>query len=58
MNTRIGRFARHQSCLGGFAPSPSPKPVEPSSNSGDDDDDDDDDDASCSETNDEMTASQ
>ena len=55
MNTRIGRFARHQSCLGGFAPSPSPKPVEPSSNSGDDDDHDG---ASCSETNDEMTASQ
>ena len=54
MNTRIGRFAHHQSCLGGFAPSPSPKPAKSFSDGGDDDDDD----ASCFETDDKMTASQ
>ena len=54
INTRIGRIARHQSRLGGFAPSPSPKLVVSSSDGGDDDGDD----ASCSKTVDEMIASQ
>ena len=38
MNTRISLIARHQSCLGGFAPSPSHKPTEESSSGGDNDD--------------------
>jgi len=54
MNTRIGRITRHQSRLGGFAPSPSHEPTESSLDGGDDDDDD----ASSSETDDEMIASQ
>ena len=51
MNTRIGCIARHQSRLGGFAHSPSPELTEKSSSNGGDG-------ASCSETDDEMTASQ
>ena len=50
MNIRIGRIARHQSCLGGFAPSPSPKPTEDSFDGGDD--------AFGSSNDDEMTTSQ
>ena len=53
MNTKIGRIARHQSRLGGFAPSPTPKPVEVSSSDGGDDDD-----TSSSEIDDEMATSQ
>ena len=51
MNTRIGRIARRQSRLGGFAPSPSPDPSKESSNNGDDESDD----ASGSTNDDEMT---
>ena len=53
MNTRIGRFSYRLSHVGGFAPSPSLESAESSSDGGDNDDDD----ASCSETDDEMTAS-
>jgi len=54
MNTKIGRITRRQSRLGGFTSSLSPEPAKSSSDGGDDDDDD----ASCSETDDEMNASQ
>ena len=53
MNTKIGRIAHYQSRLGGFVPS-TLEPTEESSLDGGDDDDD----ASCSETDDEMVASQ
>ena len=55
MNTKIGRIARRQSHLGGFAPSPSPEPIEESSSGGDDDDDAD---GSGSSSDDKMTTSQ
>ena len=51
MNTRIGRIARWQSRLGGFAPCPSPEPTEESFDGGDDKSND----ASSSEYNAEMT---
>ena len=54
MNTKISRITRRQSRLGGFASSLSPEPAKSSSDGGDDDGDD----ASCSETDDEMNASQ
>ena len=53
MNTKIGRIARHQSRLGGFAPSPTLEPAEVSSSDGGDDDD-----TSSSEIDDEMATSQ
>ena len=47
VNVRVGRIARRQASVGGFAPKASPPPPPPvASESGDDDDDDDDDDAS------------
>ena len=49
VNVRVGRIARRQAIMGGFAPeaSPPPSPVASDSNSTDEDDDDgDDDDAS------------
>ena len=55
MNPRIGHITRHQSLLGGFAPSPTPEPIEESFTNGGDDDDYD---ASSSKTDDEMVASQ
>ena len=39
-NTRIGRIARRQSCLGGCVPSSSLEPAEKSSDGGDDESDD------------------
>ena len=52
MNTRIGRIARRQSNLGGFAPSPSLEPAEDYSDGGDNGDD-----ASGSSSDNEMIAS-
>ena len=50
VNIRVGRIARRQATIGGFAPEPTPSPPHPvASNSDaedDDDDDNDDDDAS------------
>ena len=50
VNICVGRIARRQAVMGGFAPEPTPSPPHPvASNSDDDDDgggDDDDDDAS------------
>ena len=50
VNVRVGRIARRQATMGGFAPEPTPSPSHPvASNSDakdDDDDDGDDDDAS------------
>ena len=50
VNVRVGRIARQQAAMGGFAPEPTPSPPHPvasDSNAKDDDDDDgDDDDAS------------
>ena len=55
MNTKIDHITRHQSWLGGFAPSPLSKLAKESSSS---DGGDDDADAIGSEYNDEMTTSQ
>ena len=47
VNVRVGRIARQQTAMGGFAPEPTPSPPHPvASNSDAEDDDDDDDDAS------------
>ena len=54
MNTRIGRIARQQSCLGGFAHSPSLETAEESSNNVDYESDD----AFGSPSDDKMTISQ
>ena len=46
VNVRVGRIARRQATIGGFAPEPTPSPPHPvvsDSNAEDDDDDDDDD---------------
>ena len=40
INTKVGRIARWQSRLGGFAPSPSPGPYDESFDGGDDESDD------------------
>ena len=55
MNTRVGRIARRQACMVGFASSPFPS-LEASANEGDDVDDDEDD--ASSSDDDEMTTSQ
>ena len=47
VNVRVGRIARRQATMGGFAPEPTPSPPHPvasDSNADDDDDDDGDDD--------------
>ena len=54
MNTRIGRIARQQSCLGGFAHSPSLETAEESSDNVDYESDD----AFGSPSDDKMTVSQ
>ena len=49
VNVRVGRIARRQATMGGFAPEPTPSPPRPvasNSDAEDDDDDGDDDDAS------------
>ena len=50
VNVRVGRIARRQATIGGFAPEPTPSPPHPvasdSDAKDDDDDDGDDDDAS------------
>ena len=47
VNVRVGRIARRQATMGGFAPEPTPSPLHPmASNSDVEDDDGDDDDAS------------
>ena len=52
MNVRVGRIARRQATIGGFAPEPIPLPphlVAPDFDAEDDDDDDGDDDASSAD---------
>ena len=44
VNVRVGRIARRQAAMGGFAPKPTPSPPHPVASNFDDDDDDDDDD--------------
>ena len=47
MNVHVGRIARRQATMGGFAPEPTPSPPHPvTSDSNVEDDDGDDDDAS------------
>ena len=49
VNVRVGRIARRQATIGGFAPEPTPSPPHPmasDSDAEDDDDDGDDDDTS------------
>ena len=59
VNVCVGRIARRQATMGGFAPKPTPSPPYPvasdSDAEDDDDDDDDDDDGDASSTN-EMSA--
>ena len=45
VNVRVGRIARLQAAMGGFAPEPTPSPPPPVALDFDDDDDGDDDDA-------------
>ena len=54
VNTRVGRIARRQACLGGFTASPSPSPEALANEDGDDGDDED----ASSSNDDEMTTSQ
>ena len=53
VNTRVGRIARPQACLGCFAPSPSPSQEASTDEDGDDEDED-----ASSSSDDEMTTSQ
>ena len=46
VNVRVGRIARWQVTMGGFAPEPAPLPPHPIASDSDDDDDGDDNDAS------------
>ena len=46
MNVRVGRIARRQASMGGFAPEATPSPPSPTASESEDDDDGDDDDAS------------
>ena len=53
VNVRVGRIARRQVTMGGFAPEPTPSPPHPiASDSDADDDDDDDDDGDDDDTSD------
>ena len=54
MNTWVGRIARQQACMAGFAPFPSPK--HPTASPFEDDNDDDEDGASSSGDNEMMTS--
>ena len=62
VNIRVGRIARRQAAMGGFAPEPTPLPPHPVASDSDakDDDDGDDDDASDNDedasSTDEMSA--
>ena len=44
VNVRVGRIARWQAAMGGFAPEPTPSPPHPVASDSDVEDDDDDDD--------------
>ena len=59
VNTRVGRIAQRQACLGGFveSPSPSPEASEDKDDDGDfdDDDDDKDEDEDASSSSDNVT---
>ena len=44
VNVRVGRIARRQATMGGFAPEPTPSPPHPVASDSDAEDDDDDDD--------------
>ena len=44
VNVHVGRIARRQAAMGGFAPEPTPSPPHPVASDSEDDDDDDDDD--------------
>ena len=46
VNIRVGRIARWQATMGGFAPEATPSPSSPMASDSEDDDDGDDDDAS------------
>ena len=43
VNVRVGRIARRQAAMGGFAPEPTPSPPHPVASDSDAEDDDDDD---------------
>ena len=54
MNVCVGRIARHQVSIGGFAPEATPSPPSPMASTSEDEDDDDasdDDDEDASSTN-------
>ena len=54
VNVRVGRIARRQATMGGFAPEPTPSPPHPvaSDSDAEDDDDDDDDEGDDDDTSD------
>ena len=49
VNVHVGRIARRQATMGGFAPEPTPPPPHPVASNFDDDDDDDGDDDDASD---------
>ena len=49
VNVRVGRIARQQVTMSGFAPEPTPSPPHPVASDSDDDDDDDGDDDDASD---------
>ena len=52
VNVRVGRIARLQAAMGGFAPEPTPLPPHPVASDSDAEDDDDDDDGDDDDTSD------
>ena len=57
VNVRVGRIARQQVTMGGFAPEPTPSPPHPIASDSDAEDDDDDDGDDVDASNDDGDAS-
>ena len=57
VNVRVGRIARRQASMGGFAPKATPSPPSPVASDSEDEDDDDGDDDDTSDDVDEDTSS-
>ena len=52
VNVRVGRIARQQATIGGFAPEATPSPLHPEASDSEDEDDDDSDDNDTSDDDD------
>nr|POF27244.1 hypothetical protein CFP56_12586 [Quercus suber] len=55
VNVRVGRIARRQAIMGGFAPEATPSPSTPAASESEDSEDDDDDDDGDASSADEMS---